>query len=196
MVVGFHGYGETAETQLARLEAIPALASWTLVSIQALHLFYGPSGEPGASWMTSAQRELSIDDNLRYVRSVLTEAIHEAGEPRGLVYVGYSQGVGMAWRAAILGTRRIDGLAVFGGDVPPELTVQPFAQCPPVLLGRGRHDTTYKAAQFKADLELLSNRFVVVEPSEVPGGHAWSEAFGKELGAFVSRLIPSSEVQP
>lgn len=193
MAVGFHGYGETAETQMARLEAIPELSSWTLVSIQGLHAFYASKHEPGASWMTSAQRDLAIEDNLRYVRSVITEAIHEAGEPRGLVYVGYSQGVAMAWRAGILGARRIDGLVVFGGDVPPDLAVRPFTSCPPVLLGRGRHDTVYPATQFKSDIEMLTSRFVVVEPCEVPGGHAWSPAFGAELGGFVSRLIPNSE---
>ena len=83
-----------------------------------------------ASWMTSQDREDAIEDNLRYVRSVVTEAIHQTGEPQALVYVGYSQGVAMAWRAAILGARRIDGLAVFGGDVPPELGVRPTDAMP------------------------------------------------------------------
>ena len=194
MAVGFHGYAESADTQLARLEAIPELARWTLVSVQGLHAFYGRSGNVVASWMTSQRREEMIDDNLRYVRSAVTEAIHQAGEPQALVYVGYSQGVAMAWRAAILGTRRIDGLAVFGGDVPPELGVRPLTQCPPVLIGRGADDTFYTAAQFQGDLEMLAGRFVAVEPYEVPGGHAWSDAVGREIGGFVSRLVNPSAV--
>lgn len=189
MAVGFHGYGETADTHLARLEAIPELASWTLVSIQGLHRFYGRNQEVVASWMTSQHREEAIEDNLRYVRSVVTEAIHQAGEPQALVYIGYSQGVAMAWRAAVLGSRRVDGLAVFGGDVPPELGVRPLTQCPPVLLGRGRDDTHYTAAQFQADLEMLASRFVVVEPYEVRGGHTWSDETGRSVGAFVTRLV-------
>ena len=192
LAVGFHGYGESADTHLARLEAIPELAQWTLLSIQGLHAFYGRNREVVASWMTSQQREEAIDDNLRYVRSVVTEAIHQNGEPQALVYVGYSQGVAMAWRAAVLGARRIDGLAVYGGDVPPELGVRPLTQCPPVLLGRGREDTHYTAAQFQADLDMLAGRFVAVEPYEVPGGHAWSEAVGREVGGFVSRLVNPS----
>ncbi len=193
LAVGFHGYGESADAHLERLDAIPELARWTLLSIQALHRFYGRGREVVASWMTSQGREDAIEDNLRYVRSVVTEAIHQNGEPQALVYVGYSQGVAMAWRAAILGTRRVDGLAVFGGDVPPELGVRPLTQCPPVLLGRGRDDTQYTAAQFRADLDMLAGRFVAVEPYEVPSGHAWTDAVGHEVGSFVSRLVnPSS----
>jgi predicted esterase len=142
--------------------------------------------------MTSQDREDAIEDNLRYVRSVVTEAIHQNGEPQALVYVGYSQGVAMAWRAALLGARRIDGLAVYGGDVPPEFGVRPLTQCPPVLLGRGRDDAHYGAEQFRADLEMLARRYVVVEPYEGAGGHAWTAAVGKEVGAFVSRLIRPS----
>ncbi len=192
LAVGFHGYGESADTHMARLEAIADLARWTLVSIQGLHAFYGRDRQVVASWMTSQQRDEAIEDNLRYVRSVITEAIHQNGEPQALVYVGYSQGVSMAWRAAVLGARRIDGLAVFGGDVPPELGVRPLTQCPPVLLGRGRDDMHYTSAQFQADLDMLANRFVAVEPYEVDGGHTWSDGVGREVGRFVSRLVNPS----
>ena len=192
MLVGFHGYGESAELHLARLEAISELATWTLVSIQGLHRFYGRSGSVVASWMTSQGRNEAIEDNLRYVRSVVAEAIHQAGEPQALVYQGYSQGVAMAWRAAMFGSRRVDGLAVFGGDVPPELGVRPLTQCPPVLLGRGKEDTHYTAPQYRADLDMLAGRYVAVEPYEVPGGHAWSVAAGREVGQFVTRLVNPS----
>ncbi|BCS32818.1 phospholipase [Luteitalea sp. TBR-22] len=197
MAVGFHGYGESAEAHLERLEAIPELANWTLVSIQGLHRFYDRSRQVVASWMTSQDREDAIEDNLRYVRSVVTEAIHHTGEPQALVYIGYSQGVAMAWRAAVLGARRVDGLAVFGGDVPPELHVRPLTQCPAVLIGRGRDDAYYTADKFKADLDMLAGRFVVVEPYEVVGGHAWSSDVGTEVGGFVARLVnPTAAANP
>ena len=55
MVVGFHGYGESADAHLERLEAIPELANWTLVSIQGLHRFYDRTRQVVASWMTTAK---------------------------------------------------------------------------------------------------------------------------------------------
>lgn len=195
MVVGFHGYGESAEDHLSRLQSIPELSGWVLVSIEGLHKFYGRAGAVVASWMTSQQRELAIEDNLRYVRSVVTEAIHQAGEPQAVVYVGYSQGVAMAWRAAILGARRVDGLAVFGGDVPPELGVRPLTQCPPVLIGRGQQDMHYTAAQFRIDLDMLAGRYVAVEPFEVSGGHGWNASVSREVGNFVTRLVNPSAAE-
>lgn len=189
MLVGFHGYGESAEAHMARMEAIPDSESWTLVSIQGLHRFYGRDREVVASWMTSQDRDELIDDNLRYTRSAVTEAVHLTGEPQALVYLGYSQGAAMAWRAALLGSRRIDGLVTFGGEVPPEFAVRPLSACPPVLLCRGREDARYPAARFTSDLEMLAARFVAVEPSEVDGGHEWSAAFADDVGRFLGRLV-------
>lgn len=193
MLVGFHGYGESAETQMARMEAIPDSGQWTLVSVQALHRFYGRDREVVASWMTSQDREELIDDNLRYVRSVVTEAVHQTGEPQAMVYLGYSQGAAMAWRAGVRGARRVDGLVTFGGDVPPEFAVRPLGECPPVMLGRGAQDSWYTAAKFASDLEMLAARFVAVEPCEVDGGHEWSDAFAVEVGRFLSRLVGAPE---
>ncbi len=192
MLVGFHGYGESAETHITRLEAIPGAEDWTLVSVQALHRFYGRDRSVVANWMTSEDRDEAIEDNLRYVRSVVTEAVHLTGEPRAMVYLGYSQGAAMAWRAAILGARRVDALITFGGDVPPELSVRPLGDLPPVLIGRGRHDTIYSSSHFSSDLEMLASRFVAVEPFEVDGGHEWPAAFGQEVGRFLTRLIAPS----
>ena len=63
LLVGFHGYAETAEIQLARLEAIPGAEAWMLLSVQALHRFYrGRSDEVVASWMTRQDREAAIAD--------------------------------------------------------------------------------------------------------------------------------------
>lgn len=189
MLVGFHGYAEAAETQLSRLESIPGSHGWTLVSVQGLHRFYTRGGQVVSSWMTSQDRDELIDDNLRYVRSVVTEAVHLTGEPQAMVFLGFSQGVAMAWRAALLGGRRVDGLVTLGADVPPEFAVRPLLECPPVLVGRGLDDPRYPAEKHRADLEMLASRFVPAEPCEVPGGHEWTQAFADEVGRFLGRLV-------
>src|SRR6266545_2585549 len=105
LLVGFHGYMESAAIQLERLEGIPGASAWTLASIQGLHRFYrGRSEEVVASWMTREDRDLAIADNLAYVAAALDEV------PRGrftrIVYAGFSQGVAMAFRAGVLGRDR------------------------------------------------------------------------------------------
>src|SRR4051795_2142239 len=74
LLVGFHGYGETAEAHVAELRQIPGIDRWTAVAVQALHPFYaGRMGMIVASWMTSLDRELAIEDNRAYVRSVVAQ---------------------------------------------------------------------------------------------------------------------------
>src|SRR6188474_2355549 len=92
LLVGFHGYAETAEIHLAELEKLPGIERWSVASIQALHPFYTRSGSIVASWMTKLDRELAVADNIAYVRRVLASL----PAPRTLVFVGFSQGATMA----------------------------------------------------------------------------------------------------
>src|SRR5437016_10334450 len=101
-VMGFHGYGQTAERMLTDLERIPGADAWSLVSVQGLHRFYGRDSQTiMASWMTRQDREQAIADNVEYVDRVLDQVLlPDAPSPR-IVFVGFSQGVAMACRAAL-----------------------------------------------------------------------------------------------
>ena len=99
ILLGFHGYGETAEDELRRLQTIPGIDHWAVVSIQGLHQFYRRStDEVVASWMTRQNRELAISDNIVYVQNVVKALSHKSQAI--LVLTGFSQGVAMAFRAA------------------------------------------------------------------------------------------------
>src|SRR5580698_5319071 len=101
MLVGFHGYGEDAETQLERLRAIPGSAGWIVVSIQALHRFYERrTNHVVASWMTRQDRDAAIADNIDYVQNCLNAVSAEWPTDGKIVFAGFSQGVAMAFRAA------------------------------------------------------------------------------------------------
>ena len=56
LLVGFHGYAETAGDHMDALRAIPGTGEWLLVSIQALHPFYARKERVVASWMTRSLR--------------------------------------------------------------------------------------------------------------------------------------------
>ena len=76
LLVGFHGYAETAEVQIARLAAVPGADAWTLLSVQALHRFYrGRSEEVVASWMTRQDRDAAVADNVRYVDAAIAAGL-------------------------------------------------------------------------------------------------------------------------
>jgi len=189
MLVGFHGYAETADVQMARLGAVPGADVWTRVSIQALHRFYrGRSEEVVASWMTRQDRDQAIADNLQYVNAAIDAAQATAASPALLVFAGFSQGVAMAFRAAVLGRRRSHGVIAVGGGVPPELAGDDAARFTPTLLVRGERDDWYTEALMAADVAALERRGVRVRAAHFDGIHEWGAAATGEAGRFLAAV--------
>ncbi|HVR95811.1 MAG TPA: phospholipase [Thermoanaerobaculia bacterium] len=189
LLVGFHGYGENAERHLEELRRIPGASRWVLCAVQGLHLFYNRTGEVIASWMTRAQRELAIQDNIRYVAGVVDAVRKELPVSDSLVYLGFSQGAAMAYRAAAGAGHPCQGLVVLGGDVPPELEHRDLTGFPPVLLGRGSSEEWYDAAKMDHDVELLRKKGVDLHPCVFRGGHEWTNEFRAAAGEFLSQVL-------
>jgi predicted esterase len=189
LLVGFHGYAETAEIQMARLAEIGGSGGWTLLSVQGLHRFYrGRSDDVVASWMTRQDRDSAIADNLRYIENALAAI---APAPKRIVYAGFSQGVAMAFRAAVLSRTPGAGVVAVCGDVPPELLADRTVRFPPVLLLRGSRDEWYTEARFNADAEALRQRTDRLQPITFDGGHEWNPAASDAASAFLASLQPS-----
>jgi len=192
LVVGFHGYAEDADTQLRRLAVIPGAGAWLLVSVQALHRFYrGRSEDVVAGWMTRQDREAAIADNIAYVDAAVDRVIERTAVPESipLVYAGFSQGVAMAFRAAVSGARRTSGVIAVGGDVPPEIREDEQARFPPTLLLRGTGDEWYTTAKLDTDTAAIERRGGEVRTVVFDGGHEWTDAVGAAVGEFLARLL-------
>jgi predicted esterase len=186
LLVGFHGYGETAEAHMAELAQLPGIDRWTVVAVQALHPFYaGRTGMIVASWMTSLDRELAIDDNRAYVNSVVAQF-----SPRQLVFLGFSQGAAMAYRAAA--TSNATGIIALGGDVPPEV-VESRPKLPPVLIGRGIREEWYTDEKLQKDLRFL-REVTTVSTCVFDGDHEWTSEFREAAGEFLTRQLVDQSV--
>ena len=183
--MGFHGYKENAAIQLERLEGIPGVSAWTLVSVQGLHRFYlGRTEEVVASWMTREDRDTAIADNLAYVAAALEEVPHDETTP--LVYLGFSQGVAMAFRAAVLGRDRASALIAIGGDVPPELLADRSLRFPSVFFARGERDEWLTQSRFDADVAALTARGAPPRSLVYDGAHEWNAAVATAAGEFLA----------
>lgn len=189
LLVGFHGYGENAERHLEELRRLPGAARWVLCAVQALHPFYNRSGDVIASWMTRLQREQAILDNVRYVAGVVAELKRELPVSGQLVFLGFSQGAAMAYRAAAGSGHPCQGVIVLGGDVPPELESHDLSRFPPVLLGRGTSEEWYDAAKMEHDVELLRRKGADVRPCVFEGGHEWTNEFRAAAGRFLEEVF-------
>jgi predicted esterase len=195
LLVGFHGYGESAERSLEELRRLSGAAAaagasaWTLCAVQALHPFYNRTGQVIANWMTRQQREHAILDNIRYVASVVAEVKRTLPVSERLVYVGFSQGAAMAYRAAVSSGHACRGVIVLGGDFPPELASLGLAGFPPVLVGRGTTDEWYDEAKMDRDLEVLRGKGIDVRTSVFAGGHEWTDELRAAAGRFLAEAF-------
>ena len=186
LFVGFHGYGQTAEDELALLCALPGSESWLCCSIEALHPVYTPKGDSGSSWMTSRHRDQRIAENVQYVDSVIERIMESYSVHDRLCFHGFSQGCGMACRAALLGRHRASGLMMLGGDIPPELSVSGFGG--KVHLARGIHDRFYTQEQYAHDCEHIRDAGVPFTGTIFNGDHGANEEYLHAAGDFLSKV--------
>src|SRR5262249_3722688 len=176
MLLGFHGYGEKAEDELRRLQTIPGVDQWAVVSIEGLHQFYRRrTDEVVASWMTRQNRELAIGDNIVYVQNVVDTLSRDSTVP--LVLTGFSQGVAMAFRAAAGLKQPVTAVIACGGDIPPELEANALARIPTVLICRGVRDEWYTSEKQAADEQRLRAAGVIVQSVVINAGHEWTAEF-------------------
>lgn len=197
VLVGFHGYAQTAEDMLEQLQQIPGADRWTKVSIQALHLFYirGDS-KVVANWMTRQDRELAIADNIAYVHSALEHAgfsprVTPGAEAPGLrlVMLGFSQGAAMAYRAALHSPHPVSGIVALGGDIPPELKADASLTWPPVLIGAGDREEWYAGEKLDVDLAFLQAGGITHQIARFDGGHEWTDEFRQAVGLFLQERL-------
>lgn len=183
LLIGFHGYAENAEMHMAQLEQIPGSRDWTLVAIQALHPFYTRNDQVVvANWMTRLDREHAIADNIEYVRKVVADV----GSSTPLVFLGFSQGAAMAYRAAA--HIPCDGVIALGGDLPPDVTAQNSVQLPPnILVARGQNDEWFSDEKLKKDLSFLRS-IGQVQSLTFSGGHEWTDEFRLTVGRFLETV--------
>lgn len=197
LILGFHGYGENAAIQLARLQSLARAPFYLLASVQGLHRFYRrQDNEVVASWMTREDRDLAIVDNAAYVSAIITALEDEWGlVPEPIVLAGFSQGVAMAFRAAChlaVQVKRATAVVAIGGDVPPELDASALSRLSAVLLGRGERDEWYTEEKWTADIERLQNAGVTLAPRAFDAGHDWTDDFSAAADTLIDGL-PSDD---
>jgi predicted esterase len=196
ILVGFHGYGESADIHLSRLRAIESSERWLIVSIQGLHRFYQRRTEQVvASWMTRQDRELAISDNLAYVSSVLDAASAAWATRPSIVFAGFSQGVAMAFRGAVNSSGERAAVIAVGGDVPPEIEPNALARISSVLICRGSSEEWYSAEKLAQDTRRLRESGVDVTAVELPGGHQWSADASRAASGFLREWLVRDSVR-
>jgi len=192
-IVGFHGYGENAEMQMERLHSMARGLNCLLLSIQGLHRFYrGSSNEVAASWMTRQDRELAIADNISYVARVVESALAERNAKPPVLFAGFSQGVSMAFRAAVTSRVQPAAVAAVGGDLPPEIQPEMLKRLSGAMLCHGVSDPYYSNEKFRDDEARLNGAGVKVRLFEFGGGHVWPPDLDELVPRFMRDCFPDA----
>jgi predicted esterase len=170
---------------LKDLHTIPGINAWRRVSVQALNRFYTRGDEAVvASWMTREDRDDAIADNIQYLQNVVNAV---AADATTVVFLGFSQGASMVSRAAARVTPRAAGLILLGGDIAPDVTEDPSAQLPPVLIACGVRDTWY-AGRMDKDLAFLQSRGIAHDVVRFDGAHEFNAEFSAAAGRWLERF--------
>ena len=188
ILLGFHGYAESAALHLVQLARLDPRHQWLRVSVQGLHRFYAKGDRVVASWMTREDRHEAIADNLAYAAAVRAAVAGDYPGRRDVVVVGFSQGAAQAYRTAAAAGAACHGVIALGGDVPPDVATA-AAPLPPVLIGRGVRDEWYSAAKLGADVATLEGAGVAVTVCEFDGGHEWGDPFVAAASAWLAQRL-------
>ncbi len=192
VVVGFHGYAQSAEDMMVTLQALPGSDRWTLVSVQALHRFYLRGDQRVvASWMTRQDRDQAIADNVAYVVTALDRVVIEIGNQfdeliPDFIFLGFSQGAAMAYRAALLGRHRAAGIIAIGGDVPPDVKAVAAGRWPRVLVAAGSADHWYTPDKVAADEQFLREHGVTHDVFRYSGKHDVTDDVRARVAEFIA----------
>ncbi|NRA39200.1 MAG: hypothetical protein HRU15_13730 [Planctomycetes bacterium] len=190
-LLGFHGYGETAQDMHGFLQGIPFTGSTTLAAVQALHSFYHQDHRKiGASWMTSFDRDVVIADNNSYIHNVLQD-IGQRGSFEQMILCGFSQGASLVYRAAVYLAQQgfsLAGCIAVGGDIPPEITADDMQLLPELCVLRGERDSIMTAKRFDKDLQRLQENQIQHRSQLYQGGHVLNDSCGQMIANFVDQL--------
>jgi predicted esterase len=186
LLVACHGYAQNADIMLEDASRIPGVTDeWRIASVQALHRFYARGEQVVvASWMTRQDREVAIADNVAYLDRVVEAAGGDAAA--AIVFIGFSQGAAMAYRAALFGRYPAAGIIALSGDVPPDVQNATGRHWPPVLLGAGVRDTWYTPDKVAADERFLTSRGVTHDIVRFDGGHEWTDEFRQAAARWLA----------
>jgi predicted esterase len=183
-----HGYSQLAQNFLRWFEGA-ARPGRLIVAPEALSRSYFEeqgARRVGASWMTKEDREVEIEDYIRYLDRVADEVVG-AIPPRPRIEVhGFSQGGATASRWVTYGHHPVNRVVLWGSTLPPDLDLERLRgnlRGAPLVLAVGDRDQFLLAEQVRSERARLAGLGVAVEIRQFVGGHVVDRSTLADLAA-------------
>ena len=181
----FHGQGQLAKFFIKKFKPLLPLGV-TVVAAEGLHNYYleGFNGRVGASWMTSENRLMSIENYRSYLNSMFLQVQSQLSSKAKYSVLGFSQGAATASRWIEQSHFEFEKFILWGGALPPDLDkevikkrmsqkrfIQVFGKSDPYI-------TSEKILQIK----MLTKKYEILSDYKTfEGGHDIEPELLKEL---------------
>ena len=163
-----HGYGQLGRYFLNKFESIVE-KNICVIAPEGLSRFYletpsqskRKSDRVGATWMTRENREMDIENYIRYLDNVYTQEIKDRKLP--VTVLGFSQGAATASRWVMRGNVKFDRLVLWAGIFPPDMNFESgsaILQSREVIFVYGKRDPFLTAERFK-EMEALTAKLKI-----------------------------------
>ena len=122
ILIAFHGQGQLAKYFIQKFKGLQELGI-TVIAPEGLHNYYlkGFSGRVGASWMTSENRLMAIDNYIGFLNSIYADVISKTSLDVKIHLLGFSQGAATVSRWVEQTSFNFEQVILWGGALSPDL---------------------------------------------------------------------------
>jgi predicted esterase len=122
VLIVLHGQGHLANYFVQKFKFLKAKGI-TIIAPEGIHQYYleGFAGRVGASWMTSENREVAIENYINFLNAVYNEIVSKTSSKLKTHVLGFSQGAATVSRWVEQSSFEFEQLILWGGAIPPDL---------------------------------------------------------------------------
>lgn len=174
--IACHGYGQLAEFFIRKFEVFASKGDFGVV-LQGLHKFYFTPERVGASWMTKHDREVDLENQFTYFKTVFEQVFSDTDLSKVQVnLLGFSQGVSAIARLLFQLKLPFDNLILWAGGFPPELPgsdISFLKKDARIIVALGDQDQYYNEENYRINLDYMKKTFGIEPEVHVyPGNHS------------------------
>lgn len=185
----FHGYGQLAEFFIQKFLPYDN-PDCLIIAPEGTNYSYlnGFQGRVGANWMTRHEREVAIENNHRFLDTLMENILSEFEEAPVIHVLGFSQGAATATRWVSRWSSRTKSLILWAGGFAQDLNIEKvrdvFSDTKLVMV-LGENDELITPESIQKQQEVIDNLGKTVLRINFSGGH--------ELNAGILKKIFKSE---
>jgi predicted esterase len=170
-----HGYGQLAEFFIRKFNRSFSSEKLFIAPEGTNHTYLeGFQGRVGANWMTRHERESAIENNHRFLDTLLDSILPGYVTPPKIHVLGFSQGAATATRWASRSKPQIETLVLWAGGFAMDLTLDDAREKfknTRLILALGERDELITPESILKQEELIAGLNKEIVRLSFPGGH-------------------------